>query len=74
MEVTFLGCTERICLFPYTQTIELPVYRMVAPEMNAAEAKVGDKIDQGTWEVSSFSQENIAKQISEGTFLYGCFF
>ncbi|MBQ46672.1 MAG: hypothetical protein CMP10_04155 [Zetaproteobacteria bacterium] len=25
--INFLGCTTRICLFPYTQTIEIPVYR-----------------------------------------------
>lgn len=27
LDVTFLGCTKRICLFPYTVTMNLPVYK-----------------------------------------------
>ena len=26
LRITFLGCTERICLMPYTQTLEIPVF------------------------------------------------
>ena len=39
LSITFLGCTQRICLFPYTESIQVPLYAVgdSAEELKAAQ-------------------------------------
>ena len=40
LSITYLGCTQRICLFPYTETIQVPLYTVgdSAEELKALQA------------------------------------
>lgn len=38
LQISFLGCTQRICLWPYTETLEIPVYAKSASAASPAEA------------------------------------
>lgn len=64
LAITFLGCTERICLFPYTQTLSVPVFQSKPPPPQ--------KIDESATlpketqhEVSS--EGSLAEQVERGT-------
>jgi thioredoxin:protein disulfide reductase len=39
VSVTFLGCTERLCLFPYTQTFSLPLAQVDSSPVRSLDAE-----------------------------------
>jgi thiol:disulfide interchange protein DsbD len=53
IEVTYLGCTERICLFPFTETVKVPVILWKAKKsplqtetISAAASRSGESLDR----------------------------
>lgn len=66
LAVTFLGCTERICLFPYTQRFTIPAFQKPAttgPPDDASQES-GPEASQST----AASQESASLDILEQSF------
>ena len=62
IRITSLGCTERICLFPYTQTVNIPLYRSPGSNVVTKPAKVSiaeKKMKDLTNSSASLKEENI---------------
>ena len=66
IKITFLGCTERICLFPYTQELTLPVFRSKASPLAVAPTAGAPTVSSGTWEDSASLEEEFAKKLETG--------
>ena len=78
IKVRFLGCTERICLFPFEQVLEVPAFRAtlgnITEPLQPSEAELTE-VATDTEQVkkpaeltlSSFNQEELAKGLSAGT-------
>ncbi|SMF20778.1 protein-disulfide reductase DsbD family protein [Pseudobacteriovorax antillogorgiicola] len=65
VQVTFLGCTERICLFPYTLNLELPVFKDETEVIAAV--KTNDQITEGSWTATEGSvEEEFAQKLEQG--------
>ena len=68
--VRFLGCTERICLFPFEQTLEVPTYRInlgKVAEPASEPIPVIEAAPEPKLSLSTFSQEQLADSLSAGT-------
>lgn len=67
LSITYTACTERICLFPYTQSLKVPLY--VTTESNMARVDVkGGTISPKNPEVKGDFEQNLASKIDQGTF------
>ncbi len=65
--IKFLGCTERICLFPYTQTIDLKAYNTgTRTSLQGADSPEKKLIPAASWSSTELSQASLAKQLGEG--------
>ena len=67
LEVTFLGCTERICLFPYKQLLEIPTHINVKP--TTLDTK--PKLDEFKAPPTEDEEQELAKGVEEGKFSLG---
>lgn len=73
MSITFLGCTSRLCLFPYTQNFELELSSAVAPastpgsiaEQHASE-KAAQEAGGTTGNTSDDLQQELATKVARG--------
>jgi thiol:disulfide interchange protein DsbD len=61
--ITFLGCTSKICLFPYTTELEIPVYNDTSG-LSSADAASEDLTASGLKDLST--PTDTAPTISEG--------
>ncbi len=76
IKITSLGCTERICLFPYTQTVYIPLYKgeesekaVVDSDVSIAEKKMQDltSSDDSLGEENILSlEEEFAERLKDG--------
>lgn len=71
MEITFLGCTERICLFPFTQSFTIPIDNssavMSSNAATAAPAATATEPSSSTPAVESNDLEQVfAQKLAKG--------
>lgn len=72
LAITYLGCTGRICLFPYTETIDVPAYFSKSEDLPNESSLESEIIDDLRGEVAldastaaNFEQEYAEKLLSQ---------
>lgn len=61
--VTFLGCTHRICLFPFTQELKIPVYK---EESTPAAAPVSNSATQSNETAGGLKTKSVSNTAETG--------
>jgi thiol:disulfide interchange protein DsbD len=64
LRITFLGCTSKICLFPYTQELKLPVY--VSTETTASASPLSDSPGDGSTTTSATESPTPSAEVTDG--------
>ena len=70
LHITFVGCTKKICLFPYTEKLDIPIYMAQPKDVN--EAALGlTKESQNTAQLKSSEEklgfeEQFVKDVQSG--------
>jgi len=57
VSITFLGCTESICLFPYTLELEVPLYRV----MSQASDRLSQAPEPGPFDSTNSAAEAVSE-------------
>ncbi len=75
LDVKYVGCTQVICLFPYTQKISLQIARITGstenPESSSSVSQSIPRPDQAPPTGVEGFEESIAKQVKAGSFSLG---
>lgn len=68
VEITYLGCTEVICLFPYTETITLPLYQNNVTEIGqtSTPANAGSGPEKQTEGDTADEEVSFAERLEKG--------